>query len=231
MPNTVCWHCEALTQHEAVSTPSVSALTPNAPRRPGEIQMVHGAFRCVSCNALAVAIAYAEPHELTPYNLVDYLEGGETVWLPGANITKSYDDVPGHIASAATEAFECHSRRHYRASILLCRSVIEATAKEKGITSGVLRSKIAALYDQGFIRKHIKLGADSVRHFGNEMAHGDFVTPVAAEDSKLVIALMEEILAEVFQSPEKVNRAEAAVAERKSQDAVASQQGQGQKAQ
>ncbi|MCX6470906.1 MAG: DUF4145 domain-containing protein [Corynebacteriales bacterium] len=132
-------------------------------------------------------------------------------------MTKSYTDVPPHIANAATEAFECHGRQHFRASILLARSVIEATAKEKGIDSGPLAVKIKALAEQGFVRPHIREAADEIRDLGNEMAHGDFALPVTEEDSKLVVDLMEEILAEVFQSPAKVSRAQAAAALRKAQ--------------
>ncbi|RPA20119.1 DUF4145 domain-containing protein [Gordonia sp. OPL2] len=139
------------------------------------------------------------------------------MWIPSAGATRSYADVPRPIADSATEAFECHSRHHYRASILLARAVIEATAKDKGISKGVLAAKIDEMFTKNLVREHIKDGAHSIRDLGNEMAHGDFAQPVTEEDSQMVIALMEEILVEVYQSPAKVAKAKAAVAARKQQ--------------
>ena len=45
--------------------------------------------------------------------------------------------------------------------------------------------------------------------------HGDFVDPISDEDTQLVIELMAEILNEVFQSPAKIKRAQAAALARK----------------
>ncbi|MGV0812737.1 DUF4145 domain-containing protein [Mycolicibacterium boenickei] len=136
-------------------------------------------------------------------------------WVPTAGATHKYPDVPAHIADAATEAYECHSAQHYRAAILLARAVIEATAKDKGVTKGNLYAKIEELAKQDFIRPRIKAVAHGIRDYGNDMAHGDFVEPVDAEESQLVIELMGEILDEVFQSPARLDRVQAAVEARK----------------
>lgn len=90
---------------------------------------------------------------------------------------------------------------------MLARAVIEATAKEKGITEGALFKKIEALQAASHIRPHIREGAHKVRLLGNDMAHGDFVEEVDAADAELVLALMDEVLSEVFQSPAKVAKA------------------------
>ncbi|MEV4821636.1 DUF4145 domain-containing protein [Micromonospora sp. NPDC049274] len=131
----------------------------------------------------------------------------ERVW-PETVGGKAFPDVPAQIADAADEAYRCSSIGARRAAVLLARSVIEATAKDKQITSGTLLAKIDALYAQGFIREHIKDGAHEVRHLGNEMAHGDFVEPVDSEDLDLTLTLMGEVLEEVFQSPARVKRAQ-----------------------
>ncbi|WLP90578.1 DUF4145 domain-containing protein [Gordonia sp. NB41Y] len=149
-----------------------------------------------------------------------FLMHGVDFWMPRPGATKTYDDVPPKIADSATEAFECHAAQHYRASILLARAVIEATAKDKGISNGVLKAKIDEMFAKSLVREHIKDGAHSIRDLGNEMAHGDFAQPVTEEDSQMVIALMEEILVEVYQSPAKVAKAKAAVAARKQQGQV-----------
>ncbi|SDR02350.1 protein of unknown function [Tsukamurella pulmonis] len=134
----------------------------------------------------------------------------EIIWHPTANSTRAYPDVPEHIASPATEAFECCAAGHLRAAIILARAVIEATAKDKDITTGQLHTKIDALANQGFIRAHIKEAAHEIRNVGNDMAHGDFDDPITRPTADLVIALMEEILNEVYQSPAKVKKLQAA---------------------
>ncbi len=87
--------------------------------------------------------------------------------------------------------------------------------KEKGITSGNLQSKIDTMEDQGLIRAHIKAVAHSIRDYGNDMAHGDFVAPVTAQESALVIQLMGEILDEVYQSPARIEAAQQGFSNRR----------------
>jgi Domain of unknown function (DUF4145) len=94
----------------------------------------------------------------------------------------------------------------YRAAVLLARAVIEATAKDKGITTGSLSRKIDAMYDARLIREDVRDGAHEVRYLGNDMAHGDFIESVLREDAELVLALMDEVLEEVYQSPARVLR-------------------------
>jgi hypothetical protein len=118
--------------------------------------------------------------------------------------------VPSHIGEAADEAYRCLSIKAYRAAALLARSVVEATAKEKGITKGNLVAKINELHKQQLIREYVKDAADEVRHLGNDMAHGDFVDTVEPEEADEALALMDEVLEEVFQSPARVMRARAA---------------------
>jgi hypothetical protein len=144
------------------------------------------------------------------YQFVTTVRGDELRWRPSVTETKEYPDVPDHIAEAATEAYECDSCEHYRGSILLARAVIEATAKDKGITTGTLHSKIEAMATAGLIRTVIKDAAHGVRQLGNEMAHGDFVDPITAEESELVIRLMGEILNDVYQSPAAIAQAQQA---------------------
>ena len=50
----------------------------------------------------------------------------------------------------------------------LARAVVEASAKEKGVTRGSLIAKIDELHEQGLLRGHIK-AAHEVRFGGNEV--------------------------------------------------------------
>lgn len=59
---------------------------------------------------------------------------------------------------------------------------------------------------QRLIRPNIEAMAHGIRGYGNEMAHGDFVVPVSAQESALVIQLRGEILDEVYQSPARLRQ-------------------------
>jgi Domain of unknown function (DUF4145) len=129
------------------------------------------------------------------------------VYWPVAAPGKDFPDVPEQIAAAAGEAHRCLSFNASRAAIAMGRAVIEATAKDKGITDGKLQTKIDSLYKRGHIREHIKEAAHELRHFGNEVAHGDLAAePISDEDAAEMIGLMDEVLVEVYQSPARVRR-------------------------
>lgn len=65
----------------------------------------------------------------------------------------------------------------------LARAVLEPTAKENEASGRSLEARIAALREDEHIRKRTQGQAYEVRHFGNDMAHGDFVDPVAKEEA------------------------------------------------
>lgn len=164
-----------------------------------------GFYTCDNCmwpNA-AVGGSYKDSTHLSYHHS---MAAEDFQWVPEAAVGRDFPDVPEHIASAADEAYRCRSFNSFRGSVLMCRSVIEATAKEKGITSGQLYTKIDGMAKQGFIRPHIKEAAHEIRLLGNNMAHGDFVDEVECEEADEILELMGEVLAEVFQSPAKIER-------------------------
>jgi hypothetical protein len=64
--------------------------------------------------------------------------------------------------------------------------------------------------ENDLIREHVKEAAHEIRHFGNDMADGDFIVPVTDEEAYEVLDLMAEILHKVFQSPAKIEARKAA---------------------
>lgn len=122
---------------------------------------------------------------------------------------KEYDDVPSHIAAPASEAHMCTSAGAHRSAILMARAVVEATCKEKGITSGDLYKKIDALRDAGLINEQVHAEATEIRHLGNDMAHGDFNQDVTKPDAGDILGFMDEVLEEVFQRPARLARRKA----------------------
>jgi hypothetical protein len=212
----VCWMCNTKTGHEEVVAPRILGLEVQKLDSPYASKLACAAYACSVCKGISIGCA-AIPYDYN-YNVQTFFDeqrGDDLFWRPDAGETKNYPEVPDHIGKAATEAYECDSRQHYRAAILLARSVIEATAKDKEITSGNLHSKIDQLAKAGHIRPLIQNAAHSVRMFGNDMAHGDFVQPISGEESRQVIHIMGEILNEVFQQPAMVQQVTAAAQARR----------------
>jgi hypothetical protein len=125
---------------------------------------------------------------------------------PGKEQRESFADVPPSVADAAAEAVLCMQAGALRGSILLARAVIEATAKDKGVTNGSLEKKIDQLHERGFIRTYLRDGAHEVRYTGNDMAHGDFPPSISREDAEVLVQLMREVLMEVYQDPVRRER-------------------------
>lgn len=144
------------------------------------------------------------------------IEAEYLYWLPEEPLGREFEEVPEHIADAASEAYACFSIRSYRAAILMARSVLEATAKDKGVEKGNLASKIDALADNGVISPQIKDEAHEIRYLGNDMAHGDFVEPVTEEDADDMLGFLATFLNYVYQMPAAI---------RKRQDARRKRQG------
>lgn len=175
-----------------------------------KLRYVQAAFRCNNCKSLSIG-------SVIPGRNLDVREGLDDEWWDYHHVNwtpqslggKDFPDVPDHIAGAADEAYKCRSIDALRASILLARSVVEATAKECGQTKGNLFTKIDAMYEAGEIREHTKDAAHELRFLGNDMAHGDFVNKVDDADADEVLAVMSEILNEVFQGPARVARMRA----------------------
>lgn len=65
------------------------------------------------------------------------------------------------------------------------------------------------MLDLKLIRPHTQEAAHELRFLGNDMAHGDFVDPVDAEDADEVLEVMSEILNEVYQGPARIHRMRA----------------------
>ncbi|MFP3460067.1 DUF4145 domain-containing protein [Arthrobacter globiformis] len=135
-------------------------------------------------------------------------------WHPTFVEGQVFSDVPQHIAEAAGEAHKSFSIGNLKSTILMARTVVEATAKNKEITSGTLFHKIDALAAANIIQDFTKTTAHAIRSFGNDMAHGDIELPVDQEDANMVLEFMDALLAEVFQNPAKLAALQARVAAR-----------------
>ena len=188
MADTTCGHCGRLTH--------MAELTPPIVKSNQALQITDQAFACDACKRVSIRCIYAG---LTS-------PGISEVWYPRHGEKLDFPDVPEHIAAAATEASFCLGVKAYRGAGALARAVIEATAKDKKAEGRNLEIRIEALKKMELIRTHTAEQAHEVRHFGNDMAHGDFVEQVTKDEAEEVVALMAEILDEVYQSPARLKR-------------------------
>ncbi|WP_312169468.1 DUF4145 domain-containing protein [Microbacterium sp.] len=106
--------------------------------------------------------------------------------------------IPDGVAGFFREAQDAFSISAYRAVLLLVRSVIEATAKDRGIESGSLVSKINQLDEQGHIRRGTKDMAHALRILGNDMAHGDIDDVPTQEDADDALVIARFVLDDVY---------------------------------
>jgi hypothetical protein len=199
MASRVCWHCETKAHMTRFGQPVTSQVV-----RGGVF--LTAAYVCDECNFMSIAIAGRDGTSWRTEHGEWMDASSDLRWLPDQGAGRDFPDVPAHVAEAADEAYRCFSIGAYRGAVSLARSVVEATAKEKDITTGRLVDKIDKMHELGLVREHVKEAAHEIRHLGNDMAHGDFVDPVEREEAQEVLGLMAELLNEVFQSPARVER-------------------------
>ncbi len=169
-------------------------------------------YRCAHCQGVTV-VRWLQPEPMNP----DPDKGSEMVRYPQAVDIREFPDVPDAIAGTAKEAWACFSIGANRGAIALARAVIESTAKDKGITTGNLNSKIDALASAGLIRAGVKEAAHEVRWSGNDVAHGDLARTIDAEEAEEILGIMDNVLVEVYQSPAQAERRRAARLARQAQ--------------
>ena len=184
-----------------------------------ESEIVQSALQCDACLMLSVATVTAPPRIQHPNDhttIVRYWSENSPDSLHPLHVDgQQFFDVPGHIAKAASEAHRCRSIGAIMSAVLMARTVVEAIAKEKGVTTGSLFQKIDELGNIGAIKPFTVETAHVIRTFGNDMAHGDISVPLTNEDAEGVLDFMDELLNEVFQNPAKLAALKARAAARK----------------
>lgn len=142
-------------------------------------------------------------------------------WEPKKIRRPGFQDVPQQIAQTATEAHACLSISAYRGAVALARAVVEATAKDHSIVKGPLVAKIDEMHKQNLIRDITRELAHEIREGGNEIAHGDLADePMPPEDAEAIVALMDEILEEVYQGPARMLALQKSRLEREQRNAA-----------
>jgi hypothetical protein len=182
------------------------AMVTEPEQLPGHMSYGYTAtFQCSNeaCHRLSIATVYRQSGYANPKQ--DMARETNLSWEPQSVRRPEFADVPEQIAAAASEAHACLSIQAYRGAVALARAVVEATAKDKGITRGPLVAKIDEMHQQSLIRDITRELAHEIREGGNEIAHGDLGDePMPPEDAHAIVALMDEILEEVYQGPARM---------------------------
>lgn len=195
MASTTCPFCRAFTNLTVVQKKPVSPNTQLAYGLPPNVLTEECAVQCQACQRYFVA-----------FILGDQVRAQEPVSAAG----KDFPDVPARIASLASEAHSCLSINAARGAVALARAVIEAVAKDKGISANGIQSKIDGMVTAGLIRKNVADAAHQIRWDGNEVAHGDIDTdPITPDEAEDTLGLMDVVLTEVYQTAAQVARVAA----------------------
>lgn len=119
-------------------------------------------------------------------------------WSPPSMRPVDTTFIPEGVAGFFREAHDAFSISAYRAVLLLVRSVIEATAKDRKIDTGSLVQKINKLHEDGHIRGGTKDMAHALRILGNDMAHGDIDDVPTQEDADDALVIARFVLDDVY---------------------------------
>jgi hypothetical protein len=119
-------------------------------------------------------------------------------WSPPPMRPVDASFVPDGVAGYFKEAHDAFSVAAYRGVLLLVRSVVEATAKDRGITSGTLVQKINKLGDDGHIRSGTRDMAHALRILGNDAAHGDIDEIPTKDDAEDALTIARFVLDDVY---------------------------------
>lgn len=178
-------------------------------RAQGRAAILHA---CVNCGGASTVTANIDMTSIYHGDSDEIIRAFETnhffeTWEPKKATWPSFDDVPAHIAQAASEAFACHSIGANHASVMIARAVVEAAAKDQGATAGSLVKKIEALHEDGKILKVMADAAHEIRYAGNDAAHGDFTAePVDEADAEELLDFMSEFLRNIYATSARVGR-------------------------
>lgn len=119
-------------------------------------------------------------------------------WSPPAMVQADTEFLPDNVGAFLQEAHDTFSVGAYRGTLLLVRSVVEATAKDKGIETGSLVQKVNNLHADGHIRTGTKEMAHTLRILGNDMAHGDIREAPTEEDARDALVIARFVLDDVY---------------------------------
>ncbi|WP_075205305.1 DUF4145 domain-containing protein [Leucobacter musarum] len=119
-------------------------------------------------------------------------------WSPPSMVQADIEFLPKNVGAFLQEAHNTVAVGAFRGTLLLVRSVIEATAKDMKIDKGSLVQKVDSLHANGHIRTGTKDMAHALRILGNDMAHGDITEAPTSEDAEDALTIARFVLDDVY---------------------------------
>ncbi len=171
------------------------------------VMTIEVAATCDACQRFNVAtgrVAYRSVNVPRPGKKIEqgldvYAEGMSDVhWSPPSMVQADTEFLPDNVGIFLQEAHDTAAVGAYRGTLLLVRSVIEATAKDRGIAEGSLVQKVNNLHANGHIRTGTKDMAHALRILGNDMAHGDITEAPTEEDANDALTIARFVLDDVY---------------------------------
>lgn len=117
--------------------------------------------------------------------------------------------IPPEIEADAKEALLAFKVGALKATVVMCRRVVEVTCQNQSAAGSNLRAKIDDLQTKQLIDSRLKDWAHQIRFFGNFAAHPDpAFGDITQGDAEMMIDFMTTFLEYIFELPAKIASAQ-----------------------
>ncbi len=127
--------------------------------------------------------------------------------LSNSNPQDYHQAIPEKIREDLAESDRCFNANAYKAAVVMNRRAIQNMVldkiEDKSIKNKKLYEQIDALFNAGFITKHLKDTAHEIRHFGNYGAHpqDDNLDETTREDVEIIDRLTWDLIRTIYITP------------------------------
>lgn len=136
------------------------------------------------------------------------LNEGYLIGTPEVSDFVPVEGAPPEVDADFIEAQKCHDAEAYKATIVMCRRVLESMADSQQAKGKNLFEKIEDLYKGEVISKGTFEITTQVRQFGNYGAHpkDDLLGGITERDAGVILEITEHLLKDVYAIPGKVEK-------------------------
>ena len=125
-------------------------------------------------------------------------------------VIEEVPDAPDDINSDLWEAQICVSVNAHKATVVMCRRVLEQLCDDQGAQGNTLYEKISDLQSRGSISETDEKLFNTIRYFGNYGAHPtqDLLGEVSKKDSDLVLGVTIHLVRHIYEIPKIIETLE-----------------------
>jgi hypothetical protein len=149
--------------------------------------------QCPRTSCRAIVFVIAEPvgsarqiKEVYPYT--------------SASASTFSDSIPSNIREDFAEGSRCFFASAYKATVVMCRRVVQDIAQEKKLEGETIKTTIKNMYDAGLITKPLFDAAHEIRHFGGFGAHpqDDGLDNIGKDDAAEMLTMTNQFLEHIY---------------------------------